>query len=208
VAVTGTTARPQIQLKAANPGFGIGLRDVSASVRSTPGGYAIVASGQSAYGPFAADVTILSTRGPMTIDVHRLVFAGMTLTGRVVRTAAGPFAGTLAMTGEGMEGAIRLAAAGRYQRADIDATAAGAQIPGENPILIQRGIVRASIILYPDAPHIVGDAQLAGVRSRNFFLARARLKADYRGGSGTAQLFAEGTSGVPLPWACRKSICR
>jgi translocation and assembly module TamB len=198
VVVTGTASRPQIALRVANPGFGIGLRDVSATVRAVAGGYAIQATGQSAYGPFEADVTILSGRGPMTIDIRRLLFAGMTFTGRVTQTAAGPFVGTLAMTGEGLQGTVRLAAAGRYQRADIDATAAGAQIPGENPVLIQRGLVRATLILYPDAPHIVGDAQLAGVRSRNFFLARARAKIDYRGGNGTAQLFAEGTSGVPF----------
>lgn len=206
VVVTGTTTRPQIRLKAANLGFGIGLRDVDATVRSTAAGYAIVATGQSDYGPFAADVTILASRGPMTIDVRRLTFAGMNFAGRVTQTRAGPFAGTLAMTGEGLQGTIQLAAAGRYQRADIDAVANGATIPGENPILIQRGLVRASIILYPGAPHIVGDAQLAGVRSRNFFLARARAKADYRGGSGTAQVFAEGTSGVPFRVAINSAL--
>jgi translocation and assembly module TamB len=198
VVVTGTATRPQIALKAASPGFGIGLRDVTATVRAVAGGYAINANGQSAYGPFEAEITILSGRGPMTIEIRRLLFAGMTFTGRVTRTAAGPFVGTLAMTGEGLTGTVRLAAAGRYQQADIDAVANGARIPGPNPILIQRGLVRATLILYPDAPHIVGDAQLAGVRADNFFLARARAKIDYRGGNGTAQLFAEGTSGVPF----------
>jgi translocation and assembly module TamB len=206
VVVTGTAARPQIQLRAASPGFGIGLRDITATIRATAGGYAITARGQSAYGPFEADVTILSGRGPMTIDIRRLVFAGMTFAGRVTRTAAGPFVGTLAMTGQGLEGTIRLAAMGRYQRADVNATANGAQIPGDNPILIQRGIVQASVILYPDAPHIVGDAQLAGVRANNFFLARARAKIDYRGGNGTAQVFAEGTSGVPFRVAINSAL--
>ncbi|HYJ81646.1 MAG TPA: translocation/assembly module TamB domain-containing protein [Allosphingosinicella sp.] len=206
VVVRGTATRPQIQLRAASPGFGIGLRDVTATVRAVAGGYAVSAKGQSAYGPFEADVTILSGRGPMTIEVRRLLFAGMTFTGRVVRTSAGPFAGTLAMTGQGLQGTIQLSAVGRYQRADVDATASGAQIPGENPILIQRGIVRASVILYPDAPHIVGDAQLAGVRSNNFFLARARAKVDYRGGNGTAQLFAEGTSGMPFRVAVNAAL--
>ncbi|HEX8572058.1 MAG TPA: translocation/assembly module TamB domain-containing protein [Allosphingosinicella sp.] len=206
VAVTGTATRPQIALKAASPGFGIGLRDVSATVRAVAGGYAINATGQSAYGPFEADVTILSGRGSMTIDIRRLLFAGMTFTGRVVQTAAGPFAGTLAMTGEGLQGTVRLAAAGRYQRADIDATASGARIPGETPVLIQRGLVRATVILYPDAPHIVGDGQLAGVRSNNFFLARARAKVDYRGGNGLAQVFAEGTSGVPFRVAVNAAL--
>jgi translocation and assembly module TamB len=206
VVVTGTAARPQVQLRAASPGFGIGLRDVTASIRATASGYAVSARGQSAYGPFEAEVTILSGRGPMTIEIHRLLFAGMTFTGRVTQTAAGPFVGTLTMAGQGIDGTIRLAAAGRHQRADIDARANGAQIPGERPILIQRAIVRATLILYPDAPHIVGDAQFAGVRSSNFFLARGRVKADYRGGRGLAQLFAEGTSGVPFRIAANAAL--
>jgi translocation and assembly module TamB len=206
VVVTGTATSPQIQLRAANPGFGIGLRDITATVRATAGGYAITARGQSAYGPFEADVTILSGRGPMTIDIRRLVFAGMTFTGRVTQSAAGPFIGTLAMAGQGLEGTIQLGAVGRYQRADVSATANGAQIPGANPIQIQRGIVQASVILYPDAPHIVGDAQFAGVRANNFFLARGRAKVDYRGGNGLAQVFAEGTSGMPFRVAANAAL--
>jgi len=206
VIVTGTATHPQVQLLAASPGFGIGLRDVRASIRATANGYAINATGQSRYGPFAADVTILSGRGPLTIDIRKLVFAGMTFAGRVVRSPAGPFIGTLAMTGQGLSGTVRLAAAGRYQRADIAAEANGAQIPGDKPVLIRRGLIAAAIILYPDAPHIVGDAQLAGVRSENFLLSRARAKIDYRGGRGAAQLFAEGSSGVPFRVALNAAL--
>jgi translocation and assembly module TamB len=198
VIVTGTLTRPNIQLRAASPGFGIGLRNVSATVRAVAGGYAVRATGESSYGPFTADLNILSGRGPLTLDIRRLTFAGMNFAGRIVQTRAGPFAGTLTMTGSGLNGTVRLAAAGRYQRADIDASANGAQIPGANPILIQRGLVRATIILYPNAPQITGDVQLAGVRSSSFFIALARAKANYQGGRGTAQLFAEGTSGVPF----------
>ena len=69
-------------------------------------------------------------------------------TGRVVRTAAGPFVGHAGHDRPGPQGTVQLAAAGRYQRADIDATANGARMPGEKPILIQRGIVQATVILY------------------------------------------------------------
>ncbi|HEY0027550.1 MAG TPA: translocation/assembly module TamB domain-containing protein [Allosphingosinicella sp.] len=197
VVVTGTVDKPQVQLRAANPGFGIGLRDVSATIRAVAGGYRINATGQSQYGPFTADVTLLQGR-TLSVDIHRLLFAGMTFTGRVSQTAAGPFAGLLNVTGQGIDGQIRLAAEGRYQRADVNARANGAQIPGETPIQIQRALVQATVILYPDAPHVVGDAQFEGVRSNNFFLARGRAKVDYRGGRGTAQVFAEGSSGVPF----------
>ncbi|MBV8970711.1 MAG: translocation/assembly module TamB domain-containing protein, partial [Sphingomonadaceae bacterium] len=198
VIVTGTATRPNVQLRAANPGFGLGLRNVSATVRSTAAGYVIHATGQSDYGPFAADLTILAGRGLTTFDISRLTVAGMTFAGRVVQTRAGPFAGTLTMTGSGLNGVVRLSAAGRYQRADINATANGARIPGANPILIQRGLVQATIILYPNAPQIVGDVQLAGVRTSSFSIAEARVRANYQSGRGTAQIFAQGTSGVPF----------
>ena len=195
---TGTASRPQLQLVAANPGFGIGLRDVEANVRATAGGWAIEATGQSAYGPFSADVVIQSGRGPMTILVNRLTFAGIDFQGRLVQSRAGPFVGTLTLVGQGLEGNVRLSAEGRYQRLDIAANASGARTPGDVPIILQRGFVRARVILYPDAPEIVGDAQLAGLSSGDLFVERARVRIDYRGGNGSAQLFAEGRRGVPF----------
>ena len=206
VIVTGSIAHLDIRVRAAAPGLGIGLRDVAASVTATAGGYAVKATGQSDYGPFAADLRILSGRGPMTLDIARLTFAGMTFSGRVVQTPAGPFAGTLAMTGQGLTGTVRLAAEGQVQRADVDASANGAQIPGATPILIQRGLVHASILLTPGAPQISGDVQLAGVRSSSLFIATARARGSYQGGRGTAQLFAEGTSGVPFRVAVNAAL--
>jgi translocation and assembly module TamB len=205
VVVTGTVARPQVQLRLASPGFGIGLRDVSAQIRATADGYAITATGQSQYGPFTAEVLVRPGR-TLTLDIRRLVFAGITFRGRVVRTPAGPFVGTLSMNGQGLDGAVRLAAAGRYQRADVVAQANGATIPGPNPILIQRGAIQASVILYPDAPHIVGEAQLAGVRANNLLLRQARARIDYRAGRGTAQLVADGQTAVPFQVAINSQI--
>src|SRR3712207_9067553 len=86
-------------------------------------------SGQSAYGPFSADVLVLNRSGPMTIDIRRLTFAGVDFAGRIVQTRAGPFAGTLTMAGQGLDGQGRLSAAGRYQRVDVAASAHRARAP-------------------------------------------------------------------------------
>ncbi len=196
--MTGTATQPQVQLQAASPGFGIGLSNVSARVRSTARGYEISATGQSQYGPFSADVLVLTGRGPMTFEIRRLLFAGITFAGRVVQTPAGPFAGTLTMNGAGLDGTVRLAAVGSVQRADVSARANGAQTPGATPILIQRGIIEATAILYPNRPAIVGDVQLAGVRRGDLLLQTARARVNYQGGSGRAQVVAQGTSGVPF----------
>ena len=205
VFVTGTPGAPQIRLAAASPGFGIGLRDVEATVRATAQGWAIQATGESAYGPFTADVVILSNRGPLTIAVNRLTFAGIDFQGRVVRTSAGPFAGTLTLVGQGLDGSVRLSAAGQYQRLDVAARANDAHTPGEVPITIQRGIIQATLILTP-TPTITGDAQLAGLGSGTTFVERARLRIDYRGGNGQAQLFAQGRRGVPFRVAANAAL--
>ncbi|RYY34396.1 MAG: hypothetical protein EOP59_16485, partial [Sphingomonadales bacterium] len=52
--------------------------------------------------------------------------------------------------------------------------------------------------LYDDAPAITGEAQVANLRNAQFTLSRARAKIDYRGGKGSAQAFAEGSSAVPF----------
>jgi len=205
VHVTGTAAAPVVALEAANPGFGIGLANVVANVRAVAGGWAIHATGDSAYGPFSADVVVQSGRGPMTIAIDRLLFAGIELRGRVVRTAAGPFTGTLTMVGQGIAGNVQLAAAGRYQRIDIAATANGARTPGDTPIIVQRAIVQATIILTPQIS-IQGDAQLAGLNSGDFFVQRARIRANLQGGTGTAQVFAEGRRGVSFRVAANAAI--
>ncbi|WP_129793670.1 translocation/assembly module TamB domain-containing protein [Sphingosinicella sp. CPCC 101087] len=205
VAVTGTPASPNVRLTAASPGFGVGLRDVEATVRSAAGGWSIEATGESDYGPFTADVVIASDSGPLTVAINRLTFAGIDFQGRIVQTAAGPFAGTLTLVGQGLDGTVQLSAAGAYQRIDIAAAANGARTPGDIPITIQRGVVRATAILTP-TPSIVGDAQVAGLSSGNLSIARARLRLDYQGGTGRAQLFAEGRSGVPFRVAVNAAL--
>ena len=198
VAITGTATAPDIQIRAARPGFGLGLSNVQARIRATGRGYEITATGQSQYGPFAADLLVLTGRGPLTIEIRRLTIAGFTFRGRVVQTPAGPFAGTLQASGQGLNGTVRLSAVGSVQRADVSARANGAQIPANPPILIQRGIIEATAILYPTAPSIVADVQLAGLRRGDLLVQTARARVNYRGGRGQAQVVAQGSSGVPF----------
>ncbi len=206
VHVTGSVSSPQVALEAANPGFGIGLSNISARVRAISGGWAIEATGQSDYGPFSADVVIRSGSGPMVIDINRLTLAGIDFNGTVRQSPAGPFVGSLELAGQGLNGRVTLSAEGRYQRIEVAARADGARIPGEVPILLQRGLIQATAILYPDGPAITGDAQLAGLSSGDLSIERARARVDYRGGSGSAQIFAEGQRGVPFRLAVNAAL--
>jgi translocation and assembly module TamB len=206
VVVTGTVAQPLVRLRAPRPNVGIQLTDVEAVIRGNARGYAVTATGGSPYGPFNADVLIRSGSGPLAIEINRARFAGVDFAGRVVQTAAGPFAGRLTMTGSGIDGTVQLADQGGIQRAQVAARANGARIPGDVPIAIERAIVDATILLYPDAPSIVADAQLAQVRQGDLFIQTARARIDYRGGKGTAQLVADGRSGATFRIAANAQL--
>jgi translocation and assembly module TamB len=207
VTVGGTITSPQVQLNVGSPGFGIGLANVQASVRATAQGYAIVATGDSAYGRFSADVVILGRGGPMTIQVNRVLVAGMTFAGRISQTAAGPFAGSLSVTGQGINGNVALAAAGRRQRVEIMATAQNATIPssiaGQNDITVQRAIIDVGITLPIAGDRFAvyearGDVQVAGLQSGALTVTRGRTIFNYAGNGGNARFVLAGSSGVPF----------
>jgi translocation and assembly module TamB len=197
VRVTGRANAPRIVVAAARPGYG--LTNLTANVRATAQGWVLDARGDSAYGPFTADIVILSNRGPLTIEVNRLTYAGINFAGRVAQTRAGPFAGRLTLEGQGLTGGVDLAASGRRQQIAVAATANGARTPGDRPIIVQRGRVQVTITLpagNSGALDIIGGAELAGLASGDLFVERARVEFDVSGGNGTARLFAEGRRGV------------
>ena len=195
--VAGTATAPVINLRAARPGFGVGLANVNARIVGRGGAYQVNATGGTNYGPFTADV-LVRPGAQLAVDVRRVVFAGITARGNLVQTAAGPFAGGLTFAGQGLSGNVRLASQSGYQRADIRARAANAIVPGINDFTIGRGLVDASIVLFPNAPQIVADAQLGDTRYNTTVIEAARVKVNYVGGRGTAQALLTGSSGVPF----------
>lgn len=194
--VSGSLSAPEILLRASRPGFGVGLAGLEARIRGRDGAYTVRATGGTDYGPFTANVTVATGRA-LAVDIQSARFAGMDIKGRLQQTAAGPFAGRLEFAGSGVTGNARLAAQGSVQRADFDASATNAQIPGTAGITIGRAIAHGSVVL-TETPQIVADVQAANVRSGALVLRTARAKIDYRGGSGTAQAVATGSSGVPF----------
>lgn len=206
VLVTGTATRPQIRIRASRPNVGVQLTNVDAIVRSTGNGYAITATGGSPYGPFSADIFVAAGAGPLAVDIRRAHFAGIDFAGRVVQTAAGPFAGRLSLNGSGFTGTVQLGAQGKIQTAQVSARANNATIPSEPPIQIARAIVEARIVLYPTAPLVVADIQAAGVRQGELLVQSARARINYQGGRGTAELVAKGTSGTSFDVAAKADL--
>ncbi|WP_439534756.1 translocation/assembly module TamB domain-containing protein, partial [Polymorphobacter sp.] len=205
IEASGTLDRPVARLRAERPGLGLDLRNLVVDLTGSPAGYRILATGASAYGPLSGDL-LVQTGDALAIDINRARIAGIDARGRVTQTAAGPFAGTISLDGSGLTGSVRLAAAGANQRADIDARAQSARIPGDVPITIGSGTARASITLFPDSPSITGSADLAEVRSGTLLVARARSRFDYRGGNGTVGLVANGSASAPFNIAAQARL--
>jgi len=198
--VTGTVENPVVVLRATRPGLGVGLSNVQARVVGRGGAYAITATGATNYGPFTADV-LVRPGAQLAVDIRRVVFAGIGLSGRVVQTAAGPFIGRLQFAGSGLTGAVLLANQGGYQRADVNARGANATIPGAADFTIGRLILAARIVLFPNAPEVIADAQLGDTRYNSVVVQAARVRVNYRGGRGSAQALVTGSSGVPFRMA-------
>ena len=203
--VRGTMERPQAVLRAARPNVGVQLSDVVARLNGEAAGYRLEATGGSPYGPFFANVLIRTAKGPLTIDIAKARFAGVDMAGTVQQRAAGPFTGQLSMNGSGITGAVRLAAVGKAQGVDVNATASNAKLPGDAQILIGRAIVTASIVL-TDQPRITADAQIANAAYGDYVVRKARGRIDYQGGRGRAQLVADGSSGVPFSVALNAAL--
>jgi translocation and assembly module TamB len=203
---SGTLERPLVRLRAERPGLGVGLRAVEAELRGVANGYAIKAAGQSAYGPFTADLLLRSGKGPIAVDVRKASFAGVDFAGSLVQTRSGPYAGTLTLAGSGLNGSVRLSAAGADQRADFDIAANAARIPGDLPISIGQGSIKGSAILTPRGPTATGRFALSDVRQGEASLSRAQGRIDYRDGAGKVALVANGRYGVPFDVALQAAL--
>ncbi|WP_419808536.1 translocation/assembly module TamB domain-containing protein [Sphingomonas sp.] len=195
--VAGTATAPIISIRATRPGLGVGLANVNARIVGRGGAYQVNASGGTNYGPFVADV-LVTPGAQLAVDIRRVVFAGIAATGRVMQTAAGPFAGAVRFAGQGLSGRVQLASQSGYQRADVTARAANATVPGLADIAIGRALIDAHVVMFPNAPQIVADAQLADTRYNGVVIQAARAKVNYVGGRGTAQALLTGSSGVPF----------
>jgi len=204
---TGTVARPAVHLHADRPNVGIQLSDVDARLTgSAAGGYEVVATGGSPYGPFNGDVMITTGNGPLRLGIKTAQFAGVKFAGSLVQTATGPFAGSLSFNGSGLNGHIQLAAADAVQRADIAATASAARLPLQTATTIGAGTVRASVILYPGAPAITADARLTDVRQGQLIVNSAQARVRYQRGRGTVALVISGHDSVPFNLAAQAAI--
>jgi translocation and assembly module TamB len=204
--VDGAADAPLVHLQAAHFDAGVPLTGLDVQAKPVMKGYSVILRGASPYGVVAADLGVTIAHGPLTMDIHRASVAGLTMLGQIQQTPMGPFAGTLKLSGDGLGGAMRLSAVGKVQRADLALRAADARVPSAPPLLIARGAVAATAILYPGAPAITGEATLTGLRRGALDVETARARIDYHAGSGHVDISADGRSSGPFSFSANADV--
>lgn len=204
LAVTGTFSQPRAILKAESPGFGIGLADVTAEITGIGSRFQFNVTAQTDYGPLTADVSLLA-EGALSIEVRSANLGGIGFTGSLTQTAQGPFAGQLRASGRGVEGIVRLAAAGEFQKADFNLRAKDTTLDGAAGFRAGTAIIDGSVILY-DQPEVVFDAQFADVVYNGYSFSAGRAQVDYRAGRGHAKLVLEGSRAFPFRVAANAQL--
>ena len=204
VQVTGTISDPDAVVTAERPDLGLGIANLRARITGAPGGYRLDATADTDYGPLTADV-VLGTGGPLTLDIASADLGGIGFAGSLRQTPAGPFAGRLTANGRGLAAIVQLDAEEQYQAAVVHLRARDTVLPGPADLRIGAAIVDARVVLY-DQPWVVADASLERTRFGSLDINAARARIDYRGGRGTAQAVAEGTSGVPFRLAANADL--
>ncbi|MFC3713281.1 translocation/assembly module TamB domain-containing protein [Sphingoaurantiacus capsulatus] len=199
VSLEGPIDKPNVDVRLLSPGFGVGLADVRARVTPLPEGWAVVANGQTTYGPTTMRARLITRPGqPLVVDVTELNAVGLTADGPLTQT--GPaFTGILSVAGPGVTGAIRLSPFENVQRMEAKLTARNGrlQIMGE-PTSIARGNLDATLVLYEAAPAITAKTTMRGVQRARLEIETATADVEYRAGRGSATIKARGQQGAPF----------
>lgn len=194
---SGTTVRPALDLALARPGLGVGLADVHAQLKPDAQGFQIQARGRSTYGPFVADLG-LATSGGLTVDVRAFTLAGISAHGRIT-PVGNMYAGNLLVTGQGLNGSVRLAAQAGVQRADLALTLVKARLlPLDPQLIIGQGRVAASVLLPSTGAEGSGTVDLATLTRGTLILRKVGARASYAHGKGSVHLATNGEANAPF----------
>ncbi len=199
----GPLAALRLALLLPRPGYG--LSDVRADLEQRDGQWRISADAATPAGPAALSAAI-AIEPALRLDIARLTLAGFTASGSAEQQAAGPLAGTLKLSGQGLAGTLQLAAAGAVQRADLDVGGDNVRLVQETPIAIDQLRLAARLLLPASGPQLQGSASFRGLERGNLVIDTASGRIDLADGSGKASLTLSGDSGAPFRIALAAAI--
>ncbi|HEX4740824.1 MAG TPA: translocation/assembly module TamB domain-containing protein, partial [Caulobacteraceae bacterium] len=155
------------------------------------------AAAQSPYGPLALDADVGLVGNLAHAEIHRASLRGLTVSGQVDQTQAGPFSGRLKISGAGLSGGATLSPAQGVQAIDLALDAKGARLPIDPPLTVGSGEAHARILLKKGLPAVSGEASARGVRWNGITLAEARASGQWDR-SGQADLALKGRGATPF----------
>lgn len=203
--LTGTVTNPVAVIDAPNPDLGVGLADVTATVRGDDQLYRIEAEGLSDFGAFSGLMRADFSNGPTQYEIASGEVGGIALSGLVTQTQEGPLSGILDAQGKGLDGRIQLASEDGVQVARITAEARNMALPGAAGLRVGRGRAKIRAVLR-DQPEITADIQLANARYFGTRIDTARAQIDLVNGQGSAKALASGENGAPFRLAVNADL--
>ena len=202
----GPLERPKIALLLDSPLPAAGLSAVSLQLNPVTAGFSYTASGGSTLGPFTSDGAILTAAGQDTVvRVDRLLVSDTLATGTIRPTADG-LAGTLAVSGGGVNGAVLFRPGDGRQLIRADLKAENARFDGNPPIFIRTAVLDADIVLIDGRSNIDATLRAQGISRGELIIGRIAANAKLTNGSGKANFTIAGTRGSTFEFQAKADI--
>jgi len=202
----GPLSRPRIALLLESPLPALGLSAVTLNLDPVASGFAYTASGGSTLGPFSSDGMVLVTSGQDTaVQVDRILVSDTLATGTIIPTADG-LAGTLAVSGGGVNGNILFRPGDGRQLIRADLKAENARFAGNPPIFIRTAVLDADIVLIDGRSNIDATLRAQGISRGELIIGRIAANAKLTDGSGKATFTIAGTRGSTFEFQAKADI--
>ena len=202
----GALDRPKVALLLDSPLPALGLSAVSLQLTPATAGFAYIASGGSTLGPFSSDGMIVTTAGQdVAVRVDRLLVSDTLATGTIRPTAQG-LAGTLAISGGGVNGDVVFRPGSDRQLIRANLKAENARFDGNPPIFIRTGVLDADIVLIDGKSNIDATLRAQGISRGELIIGRIAANAKLNNGKGSATFTVAGTRGSTFEFQAKADI--
>ncbi len=202
----GPLDRPEIALLLDSPLPAAGLSSVRLNLDPVKAGFAYTAAGGSTLGPFTSEGTIVTTAGQDTaVQVDRLLVSDTLATGTIRATANG-LAGTLAVSGGGVNGSVLFRPGNDRQLIRANLKAENARFDGNPPIFIRTAVLDADIVLIDGRSNIDATLRAQGISRGELIIGRIAGNAKLTDGTGTATFAVAGTRGSTFEFQAKADI--
>ena len=205
LALDGKIDKPKVDLILASPLPALGLANVHALLTPDAAGYVFTAEGGSRLGPFTGNGAILlPPGGAALIHIATVRVDGAQASGDL-RPDGGGLVGTLDVTGQ-MRGPVHFAMVDGIQQLALDLSFDRARFAGPPMLGVNRGDLKAMILLRPGATSIEASAQGRGLRYGTVRIGRFSAAAKIVNGSGTVTASVAGQGGRLFELQARAAI--